>query len=189
MQGQRKLPSIVWVFIFVGGIIALIGGIIGLFHLISNVEGVGSVIMIVVAWGIMRLFSSAAEKAAEDPMSLKADSWLKALFIIFFAGMGLAIDQTGNYLYNKPIEWLFCPSNTELARDVEVSNPVPGQTYVTQEYACINHDHQVKKEIDITAVLGVRFVEYVLIGYGLSALNRLYSRLRIRSTLPLAPDP
>jgi hypothetical protein len=182
MKRQHELPSLVWVFIFVGGVFALIGGAIGLLYLISNVEGAGSLIMIAVAWGLMRFFSRPAEKAAEDPTTLKADSWLKAMFIIFFAAMALAIDQTGNYLYNKPIEWLFCPSNTELERGVEVSNPVPGETYVSQEYACTNHDHQVVEEIDILAVLAVRFVEYVLIGYGLATLHRLYSQLRTRPT-------
>ncbi len=185
MQRTHELPSIVWIIIIVGGIAALIGGVIGLFYLMISVEGAGSVIMITVAWGIMRFFSAPAEKMAEDPKSLKADSWMKALFILFFAGMALAIDQTGNYYYNQPIEWLFCPSNTVLERGTEVSNPVPGQTYITQEYVCTNNDYRVVKEIDILAAMGVRFVEYVLIGYALVALNRAYSRLRARSIPPL----
>ncbi len=187
MQRTRELPSIVWLVIIVGSIAALIGGIGGLFYLMSEVEGVGSVIMIAATWGLMRFFSPSAEAVAEDPAVLKMESCLTALFIFFFAGMGLAVDQTGNYLYNKPLEWLFCPSNTEIKRDVAITNPGSGETYISQEFICTNHDHEVVGEIDILKVLGVRFVEYVMIGYALIALSRAYSRLRARSIPPLVP--
>ncbi len=77
-----RLPSIVWIAIFVGGIIGLIGGIIGLFWLLSNVEGAASIIMLLAAWGTIRVGSSI------DAMPSKGQSFMVAIGISFFALMG-----------------------------------------------------------------------------------------------------
>jgi hypothetical protein len=182
VQRQRQLPSIVWIFIFAGGIVVLIGGIVGLFYLLSHVEGFGSVLMVVIAWGIIRLGS---QTPTPNKASYPVGGWVTALGIIFFALMGVAIDQTGNFLYNKPIEWLFCPSQTELRRDVAITNPMPGQTNIAQEFSCVeSKENQVVKGVDAFKVLAVRFVEYVLIGYVLLGLNRVYIMFRARLTSP-----
>jgi hypothetical protein len=174
----KKLPSIVWILIFVLGIIGFIGGIIGLFYLLSHVEGVASVIMLVVAWAVIR----GAAKVTEGTTVGEKNSIFTALGIGFFALMGMAIDQPGNVLYNQPMQWFFCPSGTELHRGVVVTNPVPGQTNTSQDFTCVNQDtRQFEREITVPQIIGVRFGEYVLIGYALIGLSRVYDRLRQRS--------
>jgi hypothetical protein len=177
------LPSIVWIPIFVLGIAAFIGGIIGLFYALSHYEGVASVLMLAVAWGVIRLGSGASDYV-EMPAA-KVPGVMTALIILFFAGMGVAIDQTGNYLYNRPLEWFFCPSGTELRRGVQVYHPLPGRTDTTQDYTCAKPgENQITSRIGTGKVIAVRFVEYILIGYALIYLNRLYTWLRTRRAGP-----
>jgi hypothetical protein len=176
----NRLPSFVWIILFVLGIAALIGGIIVLFYALSNIEGFASVLMLVVAWGVIRFGSS--DTVSSVTTALPGQGLVTAVGITFFALMGLAIDQTGNYVYNRPIEWFFCPSNTELHRGIDVSHPTPGRTDVTQDFTCVDpRENVVMDRPGIGEVMGTRFVEYVLIGYGLIALNRLYIRIRSRS--------
>lgn len=167
-----RLPSFVWILLIVGGIIAFIGGIIGTFYLLSHVEGVGSLIMLIVAWAALRAGSSDKPTPPEQSGGL-----FTAIGLTFFAMMGLAIDQTGNPIYNQPLEWFFCPGESQLQRGVDVSHPRAGTTTITQEFACMDGEREVKR-LGMGAVIGVRFVEYVLIGYLLIGLNRLYNRVR-----------
>jgi hypothetical protein len=46
----KNLPSIIWVFIFVGGIVLGIGSIITIFILIGTVPGVASAIFLVIGF-------------------------------------------------------------------------------------------------------------------------------------------
>ncbi|HEX3051588.1 MAG TPA: hypothetical protein VHP83_13085, partial [Aggregatilineaceae bacterium] len=92
--------------------------------------------------------------------------------------MGMAIDQTGNVVYNQPLEWFFCPSGTQLERGVVVTNPVPGQTNISQDFSCVKSG-EVAREIGIGEIILVRLGEYILIGYALLWLNRLYNRWRV----------
>jgi hypothetical protein len=165
----------VWIILFVVGIAALIGGIILLFYALSHIEGFASVLMIVIAWLVIRFGSSGGE---ETPSSV-GQKLVVAGVITFFALMGVAIDQPGNYVYNRPIQWLFCPSGSELHRGVNVTNPVPGQTNVTQDFTCVDpRENVVVDSPPMGGVLAIRFVEYVLIAYGLIAVNRVYKRIR-----------
>jgi hypothetical protein len=172
----RSLPSFVWIIIFIVGIVALIGGFIGGFVLLSTVEGVGSVVILVVAWVLMRATST--DKLEQPPAKTPIDNFMLAFAIFFFAMMGVAIDQTGNYLYNRPLQWFFCPAGTELVRDVDVTNPRAGETRISQDFACRNERGRIVAEIGMFPVIGVRFVEYVLIGYVLVFVNRIYSHVR-----------
>jgi hypothetical protein len=174
----KKLPSIVWILIFVLGIVGFIGGMIGLFYLLTSVAGAASIIMLVVAWGVIRL----ASRVTSDTPSSGASSIFTAIGIGFFALMGLAIDQTGNVLYNQPLKWFYCPSGTDLHRGIIVTNPLPGQTNVSQNFTCVSKDtRQPVRHIGDLKVLPVRFGEYILIGYVLLGLSRVYDRLRKRS--------
>lgn len=175
-----RLPSMVWIVIFVVGIVALIGGIVGLFWLLANVEGAASIIMLLAGWGTIRVGSSL------DNLPSKGQRFMVAVGISFFALMGLAIDQTGNYLYNRPLEWFFCPDGTQVERGVEVTNPLPGQTNITQEFTCVKPDHQQPmKGISTGRVMAVRLGEYILIGYALVWINRLYVRFRRARPTPV----
>lgn len=176
-----RLPSIVWIFIFVGGIILFIGGIIGLFYLLTHVEGAASIIMLVVAWGVIRLASSVTSGTASGAASgaSKTSGFVTAIGIGFFALMGMAIDQTGNVVYNQPLKWFYCPSGTQLKRSVDVYSVRPGETNVSQRFSCVTSgENPSVTTISDVKIIPVRFGEYVVIGYILIGLNRLYMRLR-----------
>jgi hypothetical protein len=172
------LPSFVWILLIVGGILALIGGVIGLFYGLSNIEGFASVLMLIVAWLVIR-FGSGITVSSTKP-AFTGQQIVTGVGISFFALMGVAIDQPGNYFYNRPLEWFFCPSDTQLHRGVDVTHPVPGQTNVTQDFTCVDTENQVVDGIKIGEIIATRFVEYVLIGYALIGLSRLYTRIRAR---------
>lgn len=167
-----------WIILIVVGIAALIGGIILLFYGLSSIEGFASVLMIVVAWLVIRFGSGdGTEKTDSSP----GQKLLTGGLITFYALMGVAIDQPGNYLYNRPIQWFFCPSGTELHRGVDVSHPLPGRTDVTQDFTCVDpRENVVVDSPPMGGVIASRFVVYVLVAYGLIALNRVYRRVRRR---------
>lgn len=173
-----RIPSILWIPIIIGGGVLLIGGIFAFFIGLATVEGFASIMLLVVAWALLRANSPHPE--ATPAARGKSDSLLVAFGISFFALMGFAIDQTGNIFYNQPVEWLFCPDGTQMTRDEDVSHPRAGETQITQEFACINSDNTVVEEISLLKVMGVRFVEYVFIGYALVYLSRLYDWVRRR---------
>lgn len=155
-----NLPSIVWVILFPLGLVAFIGLILGFFYLLTMVEGFSSFVFIVV--GLLYLFSVLKQPALQ---STKTPGIMVALGICFFALMGMAVDQTGNYIYNKPLEILFCPDNTTLERKEVVSNPLPERTDVAQDFSCYNSSNQVEERILVGNIIIVRFVEYVILGY------------------------
>jgi hypothetical protein len=150
----KNLPSFVWIIIFLFGIIGLIGGIILVFTGIATVEGIGSLVILIV--GLVIAWNSGGENIG---------SIGKASVILFFALMGLAIDQTGNFLYNKPIELIYCPPGTTLTREAIITNPLPGRTDINQDFNCVDHDKEFVAGVDVGSVLLVRFIEYVIIGY------------------------
>jgi hypothetical protein len=170
-----RLPSFVWIILFVLGIAALIGGIILLFYALTNIEGFASVLMIVIAWLVIRVGTGNSVPTE----SSSSQRLIVAAAITFFALMGMAIDQPGNYVYNRPLQWFFCPSGTELHRGVDVTHPLPGRTDVTQDFTCVDpRENAVIDNPSMGGVIITRFVEYVLVAYGLIALNRLYLRVR-----------
>lgn len=156
-----KIPSFAWIFIFLFGIAAFIIGITFLFWMLSSVEGFASVVMLL-AGGAVAYTSSGKLIHAKDAGS----KITVALAISFFAIMGMAIDQTGNVLYNKPLEILFCPPNSFLNRGVTVLHPTPGRTDVIQDYTCYEGEvGKPVKEIDVGNLILVRLIEYILLGY------------------------
>ena len=166
----KRLPAWVWIIIIVvaigGGIMAIIGSFIAL----ATVEGVASIVLLVlgvIGFGVAPL----REPDGKNPI-------LRAIGLSFFALMGASVDQPGNYVYNKPVEYFMCPSGTGLGRDEDISHPLPGTTYITQEFTCYNAEGDKVKEIHPMAVAGARFIEYVFIGYLLLALRSLIWRVK-----------
>ncbi len=158
-----KLPSWAWVLIFVGGIILVIGIIIGSFVAIATIEGVASLILLtcgMIGFGVLPL---------RKPE--KNGAMFTGVALAFFALMGASIDQTGNYIYNKPIEVCFCADGSKLSRMENVSNPVPGTTYIQQDFTCYDKAGAPVKTINLFVIMGIRFVEYILLGYILLALR------------------
>lgn len=161
----KKLPSWAWIIIFIGGIVLIIGIIIGSFVAIATIEGVASLILLtagMAGFGVIPLRKPEASRAM-----------LRGIGLAFFALMGASVDQTGNYIYNKPVELCFCEQGTSLIRDENVSNPLPGTTYIQQDYTCYDKAGIPVKKINMFAVIGIRFVEYVLVGYLLLGLRKL----------------
>lgn len=153
----EKIPSIAWIVFFVGGIIAIIGSIIAIFFLLATVPGFASLIFLII--GVVYLFSP-YEKLPHDP-SYKI---IQAGMITFFALMGMAVDQTGNVIYNAPLQ-LLCPPQTSLMRSVDVSHPLPGRTDLTQNFTCVDDSGKEVSSIAIGYMIALRFVEYVIIAY------------------------
>ena len=160
----QKAPSFVWIFIFIAGIVGFIGGIILIFWLLANVEGVASVIFLIVGW-FMAMGLASADKTPGSQI-------LVAGVITFYALMGMAVDQPGNPIFNQPVGWL-CPEGSSLNRGVNVSHPLPERTDITQDYRCLDDKGKTVKMIDMGAVVGIRFVEYVVIAYAMMAVKTL----------------
>jgi hypothetical protein len=176
-----NLPSIVYVFLIPLGIIALIGGIITLFFALATVEGVASAVLLIAGFVAVRAGSSIKFETKKQPAAKQMGTgWARAMGICFFALMGLAIDQPGNIIYNKPIELLYCPAQTQLVRGSQVSHPLPGRTDINQEFTCVDPSGTATGEIDMFSVILVRFVEYVFIGYGLIGVSTLLDVLSAR---------
>lgn len=172
-----QLPSFVWVILIPIFFIVLIVGIILTFTALATVEGFASIAILIVTILILRGASIVDFKDAKPP---KDSAFALAAGICFFALMGIAIDQPGNVIYNKPIEILFCPAGTYLYRGTDISHPLPGRTDITQDFRCINETETVAY-VGIGEVIVTRFFEYVLIGYALVYLNRLITILLLKN--------
>lgn len=103
---------------------------------------------------------------------------IRSAGITFFALMGMALDQPGNILYNKGIECVYCPENSGLEREAVSRGMQGGGVQVSQKFECIDRDSgELARQINMFELLAVRFGEYVLIGYLLLGVSRLYNRL------------
>lgn len=166
-----KLPSWAWVFIGIGAIGLFLAIIIGGFWSLANLEGFASIIFL--AAGLLCFGVFSGRKPSNIPI-------LRAILVGFFALMGATVDQTGNYVYNKPVEWCSCPPGSALERSTITTNPLPGRTDMTQNFVCYQDDKPVK-QIDIFAVLGIRFLEYMVLAYLLIGLRWVVWKLKSRN--------
>jgi hypothetical protein len=172
---QPKLPSLLWILILALGLIAFIGGIIGSFWALATIEGVASFLLLIGGWLAIRSFGSNGQRS--EPI-------VRAIALLFFALMGMSIDQPGNFIYNKPLEWVLCGSGQEITKEVEYSNPLPGTTYITNEFQCIDQISKEKiRSISVPEIIVSRFVEYLILGYLLIYISKVYDRIKIKQTL------
>jgi uncharacterized oligopeptide transporter (OPT) family protein len=179
-----KLPAFVLVFLFPLGLIVFIGSIIMLFWALANVEGIASVIMVLAGFGMAKGLNSDLIEPTHRPDGSKEPKSFANLFtagiIAFYALMGMAIDQPGNYFFNKPLEWFFCPTGSTLNREVTVLHPLPGRTDMIQDYTCRSlEEGKEVAQIGMGLIIGVRFVEYVIIGFGFKWLLQLTKRTKV----------
>jgi hypothetical protein len=166
-------PSLVWVFFFPMLFLGLIGGSILLFWALANLAGFASLIFVVTGWFLARGLHSNHSPTERLP------SLMVGGMICFYALMGMAIDQPGNYLFNKPIEYLLCPQNTTLSRGVNISHPLPERTDITQDFRCEDSSSGATiSRPDLLTIIGIRFVEYVVLIYFFMAIQQLYKKLR-----------
>ncbi|MDQ3801910.1 MAG: hypothetical protein M3384_21005 [Acidobacteriota bacterium] len=166
----RKIPSFVWILIIVGGVALFIGAMLAGFYALAFVEGVASVILLVCGW--------AAFRVGNNSPNLESSSFGVAVIITFFALMGASLDQTGNYFYNQPMEWIFCPAESKLVREV-VTRAIRGGVALSQISTCVaDSGGAVLRNISGFEQFAFRFFEYVLIGYVLLGASRLYTRIK-----------
>lgn len=157
-----RLPSFVWIIIFIAGIAVLIGGIIGFFIGMSTIEGFASALMLIAGYFFMRS---------------TGNGLANGMIIAFYALMGMAIDQPGNVIFNYPIEVWECPADSSLSRTEVVSNPLPERTDITQDFSCVNEAGQRVKTVGIVPILVTRFAEYVMIAYLFMGFHGMRRRL------------
>ena len=174
-----RLPSFAWIIIIVLAIGALIGSVMGSCYVISHYEGAATILMVGIFWILLRLWSNLGSQEVVEIPSSKGTNLIVGLCIAFYAAMGVVIDQPGNWLFNRPFQWFYCPEGTELEHGVSISQPLPERTDTTQDFSCVTKsDRTFVKRIGAFPQLWVRFVEYILVAYGLLGLNRLYTRIR-----------
>lgn len=175
----NRIPSFLWIFIIVGGMILFIGGIITFFVALGTVEGFGSLVILILA-----IIAIIAAKPEYKKIKTPIDSFTIGAGVFFIALMATCIDQTGNVIYNKPLEIIYCPQNTTLLRESDISHPLPGRTDITQDFSCI-HNETGKTEYVINPfqMLLVRFVEYVFFVYAVMGIIKLKFRLMKRRSL------
>lgn len=160
---MEQIPSIAWIFIFIGGIALFIIVIAGFCYGFSNIEGLASIIFLIIGFVAIRDTGS---------------SLGNALMIGFFALMGITVDQPGNPIYNKPVEIWQCEDGTYLNRGVDVTHPLPERTDVTQNFSCLdNGTDEVVKTIGMEKVVLIRLFEYLVLGYFFMGFNGLRKRL------------
>lgn len=174
-----KLPTIAWVILLPLGLVAFIGGTIFIFWALATVEGVGSIVMVVAGWlGVMfAVQPSGAVKIGGQQFNVAKDGnsfagLITAGVIVWYAIMGMAIDQTGNPLFNYPLRW-FCPAESTINRGINVLHPLPGRTDIIQNFACVDQQGEVTKELGAGYLIVTRFIEYLLIAYLMIGLRKL----------------
>lgn len=167
----EKIPSILWIPIIIGAIALFIGGSYAIFYGFGYVEGFGSLVMLVLGWIGFRICNNSD--------GLETGTLAVALGITFFGLMGMALDQTGNFIYNKPLQWIFCPENSELMRDTIRRGVRGGGVSLSQNFTCVAaNGEQIVREISVFEQFAFRFSQYVVIGYILLGLSRAYAKIR-----------
>ena len=174
MNKLTKLPSIVYVFLFPLLVAAFIAGIILFFVGLATVEGFGSIVFLIIIIAIV--YPTTKPQFLGKAFPSKTDSLGSiglAMMIAFGALMGACIDQPGNFIYNQPIELIFCEEGTNLNRNTMVSNPLPGRTDYNQDFRCLDSEGETVKRVNMFMVFLIRFVEYVFVIYGVIYLSKL----------------
>lgn len=166
-----KIPSFLWIPIFIGGIALFIGGMLAIFYGFGYVEGFGSLVILVLGWLGFRAGNNSDKSEVGGSFGV-------ALGITFFALMGMALDQTGNFIYNQPMEWIFCPENSELMRETIRRGARGGGVSLSQNFSCVAQTGEIVRQLGMFEHLAYRFVQYVLLGYVLLYASRIYGKIK-----------
>ncbi len=164
-----RMPSWLLALIAIATVLGFMAFIVLLIAGISTFEGVASLIFLaigVLLFIVYPLKTKAKEKASSGKSILGA-------VVVFYAFMGGVIDQTGNKVYNKPVEWCNCPAGTSLDRKTDVTHPYGGKTIYSQDFTCYDEKNEVVKQVSMVWVILIRFGEYILVALLLVALQRL----------------
>ncbi len=168
-KSRFDLPSWAYLILFIGAIVGVIGSFILFTVAISSIEGFASILFLIAGYFVFIRYYT--------PMDMHPA--YKAMAIGFFALMGMALDQPGNYIYNLPFQFIFCDSNESLHREVRVTHHKPGSTEFTQNFQCFKDGEENGRRINILGIIGIRFLEYVGIGYLLIWIGKMKKRFLI----------
>ncbi len=164
-----RIPVLGWIGLGLIAIAAFLGVIIGGFWAVATVEGIASLIFLSVGIFLFGVFRKGV---------FTQNKIFRAIAIGFWALMGASIDQTGNYLYNYPVGMIECPRGTYISRSANVAHPHAGETMITQEFNCYNESGESEKTVNTFAMMGYRFLEYILLAYILIGCRQLVNYLR-----------
>ena len=95
---KDRIPSGLWLLIMLLGLVLVIAIPLVFIYVISHFEGISSIIFLVIGWFT---FGTFARQDKRNPLIMGGA-------ILFYALMGMAIDQPGNIIYNQPFA-LVCP--------------------------------------------------------------------------------
>jgi hypothetical protein len=171
----NKIPSFLWIPIFVGGVALFIGGALALFYGFGYVEGFGSLVILVLGWLGFRAGNNSDEKDVGGSFGV-------ALGITFFALMGMALDQTGNFIYNQPITWIFCPDGSEIMRETIQKGARGGGISLSQSFTCVAQSGEIVRRLGMFEHLAYRFAQYVALGYVMLYASRIYGKIKNSGT-------
>lgn len=166
---KDRIPSGLWLLILLCGILLIIAIPIAFIYLISHVEGVASIIFLVIGW---LTFGRFAMQDKRKPLIL-------AGAVLFYALMGMALDQPGNILYNQPLAF-DCPAGTTFNRGILTLNPLPGRTDFVQNYQCMDGAGKPVHTISMGLVIITRFIEYIIIAYLLLGIRLVIKKIKTR---------
>lgn len=169
-KGTTKIPAILLTPIIIGAIVLCIAAAVGFFYGLGYIEGAGSLIAIVIGWIGFRIGNRTSEA--------EVGRYGVAIGIIVFATMGTALDQTGNCLYNLPMEYIFCPEGSSLWRETAQKALNSGGVQLRQQFTCMTKEGNLLRTVSLIEYSLFRFAEYVIIGYLLLGVSRLYSQLK-----------
>ncbi len=164
---RDRIPSWLWLIFILLGILLVIALPIAFVYVISHFEGVASALFLIAGWITFGSFAK----------TKKRNSLVLGGAVLFFALMGMSIDQPGNYIYNRPLA-LSCPAGTTYGRTVSTRHPLPERTDFVQDFRCYNEKGNPVYTIPMGIVLLVRFGEYILLAYLLLGIRTLILKLR-----------
>lgn len=167
-----RMPSWLTAIIVILGFFAIIAFFILLVAGISTFEGFASLIFLTLG-----IFVFIVYPLRQKVKTSSGKSILGAV-VVFFALMGAVIDQTGNLVYNKPVEWCNCDKGTSLDRKTDVTHPYGGKTVYTQDFTCYDEEGKMVKQINLVWVLLIRFAEYIVLALLLRGLFLFLQQLK-----------
>lgn len=97
----------------------------------------------------------------------------------FFVLLGATLDQTGNKIYNYPIEWKECSDNEQLVRKIAHYSR-GGKSSNSIEFFVKNEQTGKERMVHWWTIIWIRAVEYVLIGVILIVIQRIWWNLKYK---------
>lgn len=156
MKNSLKLPGWLLALLLIVLSITSIALIILTVSAITNKEGFATIIFLVIYILVVIVF----------PSKHKQKATLKSIIgaaIVFISFMGGILDLAGNKLMNTPIENCLCEKNEELKRTVFHSR-IGSKSSSSSEFTCENLPEKKSRKVSTFSVMGIRMVEYVVIG-------------------------